>query len=470
MIKSFKNLLRIVVGLLLVLLTIVLSVKTFNVQSERIRLNVDSYTQDQLLHLSSLIKLVYKQNGNQANESDFLWMLQDKHLYADGYLFVAHETGTFIANPNGSGADNSLFQKINSVSGAHVKRYKVDNWLMYSEKVQDTPFLVVAKLPVKKAYAEVQRKLIIILSVCVLFLTPLFIILLLFTKTITNPLKLASRFANEMTRGNLVAEFSYTSKDELGDLSTNLKAMTGKISEVVTQIKSGANQIKETGEEISTSMQQVSDGASRQAATVEEIALAVHQIRDRFSDVTYKSNHTGNVARTVIDKLGGLDKSSGESLKAIRLMADKIDVISKIAFQTNLLALNAAIEAAKAGEHGKGFAVVAAEVRRLAVKSKIAANEIIELIKKSTGITEQSVSQMQELVPEIRHSTSLIEEISASIFDLNEALSQINVAIQSLNNVTQQNAASAEEMHASSEALLQNSQEFINLIAFFKEK
>lgn len=53
-----------------------------------------------------------------------------------------------------------------------------------------------------------------------------------------------------------------------------------------------------------------------------------------------------------------------------------IKMITTIAQRTSMLALNAEIEAARAGKAGRGFNVVAMEVRKLAVLSTQAANEI----------------------------------------------------------------------------------------------
>ena len=76
--------------------------------------------------------------------------------------------------------------------------------------------------------------------------------------------------------------------------------------------------------------------------------------------------------------------------------------------------LNAAIEAARAGEHGLGFAVVADEVRKLAERSQVAAQEIGDVATSSVELAERAGALLDQIVPNIKKTSDLVQEITAA--------------------------------------------------------
>jgi len=272
----------------------------------------------------------------------------------------------------------------------------------------------------------------------------------------------------EIARGNLTIEIEKGSKDEIGELTNNLKAMVDKLRQIVGVIISGSDNIVRASTETSNTSQQISQGANEQAASAEEVSSSIEQMVANIQQNTDNSRETESIARKTSDSIEGANQANNDAIAAMKEIAKKINIINEIAFQTNILSLNAAVEAARAGQHGKGFAVVADEVRKLADRSRIASNEIDTISKEGVKVSEKSGVVMNEIVPEVQKTSRLVQEITAASIEQNSGADQISNAIQQLNEVIQQNASAAEELAASSEELSSQAMQLKEVISFFK--
>ena len=291
------------------------------------------------------------------------------------------------------------------------------------------------------------------------------------TVYMTSMLKKGVELAQKYSQGELTYQIdseSLTLKDELGDLNRALYNMASKIKDIISSIYQGAENVASAGQQISSTTQQMSQGASEQASSVEEVSSSMEQMASNIQQNRDNSTQTETISNEAVAGMKLVNEAAGKSLVAIKNISEKISIINDIAFQTNILALNAAVEAARAGEHGKGFAVVAAEVRKLAERSKIAADEIVGLAKTSVDVTENAGRLMIDTIPKIEKTSKLVQEITASSLEQSTGAEQINNAIQQLNQVTQQNAASSEEMATSAEELASQAEQLKSIVAFFK--
>lgn len=318
------------------------------------------------------------------------------------------------------------------------------------------------------AEARQTRIMVIIFSGLATLLA--IILAIIIARGIIVPIKKGVKFASEVSNGDLGATIDINQKDEIGILSDSLKKMVEKLDTIVTNIINGADSIADASKGISTASQELSQGANEQASSVEEISSSMEEMTSNITQNTENSKQTEDLANQAAGQITTGNQKVRTTVESMKSIADKISIINEIAFQTNILALNAAVEAARAGKAGKGFAVVASEVRKLAEHSQKAANEIDAVSGSSVKIAEESGKMLEQIVPSIKNTARLIQEITAASMEQSSGADQVNLAIQQLNQVVQQNAASAQEMATSSEELSSQADELKNMVAFFKTR
>lgn len=286
-------------------------------------------------------------------------------------------------------------------------------------------------------------------------------------RSITVPLKKAVLLAQEIEKGNLHVEVEDAGHNELGLLNDALYGMSVKLQEIIADIIAGSENIVSASNEISSASMQISNSANQQASTFEEISSATEEVASNIELNNQNSDTTATIATTAKDGIQRVQKHSNSTLEANRQIADKISIVTDIAFQTNILALNAAVEAARAGESGRGFAVVASEVRKLAERSKIAADEIVALTRNSLAMAEEAGIQLDKILPEVEETAQLVKQISSASSEQSISINQVNDAIQSMNGLTQQNAASSEELATNAEEMNSQAEQLKSLVDYF---
>ncbi len=278
----------------------------------------------------------------------------------------------------------------------------------------------------------------------------------------------AVAIANAVAAGDLTQTAKVQSNDEVGDLVTALNGTVEKLREVVGQVTSAAENMSSGSQELSASAEQLSQGSTEQASSTEEASSSMEEMAANVKQNAENASTTEKMATQSAQDAEASGVAVGKAVEAMQTIAQKINIVQEIARQTDLLALNAAVEAARAGEHGKGFAVVASEVRKLAERSQAAAAEIGTLSTDTVKVAQEAGSMLAKLVPDIKKTAELVEEITAACREQDVGSTQINQAIQQLDKVTQQNAAASEEVSATSEELAAQAEQLQSTIAFFK--
>ncbi len=418
--------------------------------------------------------------------NSFQAAIEKIHPFETGYAFVVSNETKVVAHPE---KDIIHTDGGNYFQNPEEFRTSVKNGKIYSEKkeavsgegVQSVVMVVPLKIAgfdknwgfgISSPMTKVREQQIALLKngliIGAVFIIIAVAVIFFLVRSITNPIIRISEHLQTISTGDLTKETPQLKrKDEVGTLSKSLGTMVSNLKGIIADVKSASVQVTSGSQQMSTSAEQISQGATEQASSVEEVSSSMEEMTSNISQNADNANETEKIALQASQNAEESGKAVMEAVEAMNSIAEKITIIEEIARQTNMLSLNASIEAARAGEHGKGFAVVASEVGKLAARSKEAAGEISDLSSSTVTVAEKAKEMLEQLVPNIKKTADLVQEISSASKEQSGGAEQINTAVGQLDEVIQQNASASEELASVAEELNGQADELQNTISYF---
>lgn len=425
---------------------------------------------------------------------------------------LAHRDSSLISTKlETTNKDSYLAAVAKKINKRQYDQVDLEGNLTSITAVPGTDWVLVSYVPNEIIYSDVNSLRVKMIGIAIVSILILMLLIERITHIVIKPVRGLTDTITTMSNGDFTVNVNTTGQDEVGKMSRSVEQFIVAMRGMIQQIRLISQQVShqsETTNEVSVDMNNVAkiqaDSMQELNNTVDQLSESISEIADNATSLAMVVNDTKGTSMQVeecmnktitISKKGKEDmrqvntamENISDSIKKLDVAIDKVgkasneitdivNVIGSIAEETNLLSLNASIEAARAGEAGKGFAVVASEIGKLAQTSTESVENIVQLITEITHLVEETVSQAQVSMSSINESSTMIDTALGTFDQIYEDINVTGDLIEKMLNkvgevdevatnvaaISQEQAASAEEIHATSENMVQQANNIAN--------
>lgn len=285
-----------------------------------------------------------------------------------------------------------------------------------------------------------------------------------------SPARALEENLKRLAKGDFGTPIKARTRDELGRITRSAETIRVELGRLIQSVADSSSRVEQSARTLAAAARNATESSAEQATTAAETARSVDDVSTAIQAIEGNAERVSELARDArgqsghaANELETLGATIGQTSDVMRRLSEaasrfiedthRISAITSqvrdIADQTNLLALNAAIEAARAGEQGRGFAVVADEVRKLAEKSSLSANDIDKITR---ALDEQAI----QLETELGRGLETLQT-SRNAMDLSaEAVRKADDAAKRTDDEVAQITAAVREQSASSTRISSN--------------
>ncbi|MBM7604708.1 methyl-accepting chemotaxis protein [Metabacillus crassostreae] len=396
-------------------------------------------------------------------------LTKDK-IQSQMFYFVDDEIKPFqVSNKSNITFNESFKEKItNGENEVFHHTIKGEDYTISVIKMPEVNGKYILVVPTNSYLGPVNDMAQFMILVVVVSLVISTILLILFVRSLTNPLNELRYVMTEVREGNLNKKaLINTTIPELQSLKVSFNMMIEQMRVVINEINETTTELECTGEKLSDSSENalsysrhlieainvVKLGAEQTVSSSERSVTGFQSIKQKIEllisgmNTVFQSSEDMNSSAKrgeknnmhLINTIHSFEQDFEHMTTTIQQVRNHsssitslVGLIKGVADQTKLLALNATIEAARAGEAGKGFAVVADEVKKLADQSSSATVDISKSISEMEEVTIRATKEFGDMLMKIRHNLETANDSKASFDELMIEIDTVSKKLQGM--------------------------------------